>query len=368
MFPCDYSGSTASCILAFSSGSDHARPWKVVNVHISGTSRGRSQVSFENAGSASQTADSSTQDSSHALISNVHEWLADNSRDPKTAVRYSLGSKTFSEKAEREYSTSQSEKMIHINDCIAEGHLARVSIHQRLALAILLAYAFMNLGGGPWWSYQSDQVNVWLMDVSGVENLSPEYVLQPFLQAELPSSSKSQRECNVILRMMNQKMPNLPMLGKLILELLLGRSVSLAAIEEDGLKALELQLPECDIAAEAIIPCLGLDKDGIFKSDIISNNESLRRLFLERVIYKLNYILFNGSRIELKSLLHESHGTILTAKGKRRRSSSIEEPWLLKKPRSSSRRRVLNPMLSVPNHNRLCLHDDGTEENVDQKK
>jgi hypothetical protein len=99
------------------------------------------------------------------------------------------------------------------------------SLKARLALALLLCYAFLDLGGGHWWHYRKGTVDVYLLWVDDDVELS---LLRPYFLTRVDEDEDFDenygRDC-IPGQERNFWMPTLPTLGKLILELLTGENI-----------------------------------------------------------------------------------------------------------------------------------------------
>lgn len=237
---------------------------------------------------------------------------------------------------------------------------------QRVALALLVAYAFLQLGNGPWFPYTTDSINIWFYQ----PNDSPPILLQPFLEVCLDTGddhTENKRGTHSMLRMINPNMQCLPVLGKFMLELISGSPVELSGIE-DFMVSYRHQNPErAPYVWGAIKSCFF---EPAFKGDVIHGNELLRTKFLEDIIYRLNKLL-----TQCKSTLEEEitkmplYPPIRSASSRKRRSSTTADPRLAKRsPLPSVERAKDQTTISADSRTRYCLHDDGSrrQHNTDQ--
>lgn len=232
---------------------------------------------------------------------------------------------------------------------------------QRVALALLVAYAFLQLGNSPWFPYTAESINIWFYQQDG----SAPILLQPFLEVCLDSSDNhtdNQRGTHSMLRMINPNMQCLPVLGKFMLELISGSSVELSGIEEFMVSYRHQNPERAPYVWGAIKSCFF---ESAFKGDIIHGNELLRTKFLEEIIYRLNKLL-----TQCKSTLEEEiakmplYPPIESVSSRKRRSSTTADPRLAKRsPLPSNDRADDQTRTPADSHTRYCLHDDGSRRN-----
>jgi hypothetical protein len=227
---------------------------------------------------------------------------------------------------------------------------------RRVALALILAYAFLQLGNSLWFPYDMDDINVWFYQAPGcAPNL-----LQPFLEVCLDTSDseiKGRSDNYALHRLINPNMRCLPALGRLMLELISGMTVELLRIDQ-FIVGYKRQFPErAPYVWGAIEPCIVA---GEFTSEIIHGNEALRMRFLEEVIYRLHVLLLRSkTSLEGEIAKARSHPIIRAAVKDQPLDSSVDI-GLNANPESSQP--VPHTSGSGSDHldSTCCLHDDGS--------
>lgn len=185
--------------------------------------------------------------------------------------------------------------MVELAKLIAADELRKqVPYQHRVSLALLIAYAFLELGDSPWLPYTTNHIHVWLPLAN---NSSPD-LLHPFLEVGLDSShnvvSKSEL---TFLGLMNREMPCLPLLGKLIFELVSGDPISSLLDKDKHFEEYDSEYPDrAPYLLPAVKACI---EDNTFKHEPICGNEELREAFEVKVIHKLQALL---EKCPLKSL------------------------------------------------------------------
>jgi hypothetical protein len=195
--------------------------------------------------------------------------------------------------------------MVALADLIAlDGTQAlheQASYTHRVSLALLIAYAFLELGDSPWLPYTTDHINIWLPYLAG----STPDLLQPYIEVGLDTTNQILDDSRYrLLRLVNPSMPCLPLLGKLIFELISGNSVR-------GIEDIEQLMPRYffhnpDRAVHvsgAVFSCIS-DLD--FRQGMIRDDERLRKAFIERVIDRLNALLKACPDKDLETVLRMS--------------------------------------------------------------
>lgn len=225
--------------------------------------------------------------------------------------------------------------------------ISKVKFQDRMALAITLSYAFLELGGSPWMPYEKYRLGIWL----SMQNEPTPHLSRPFLSASLyPLAEDIEDDGEAFLiSLANPEMPCLPALGKLILELIVGRAIPWKEVQKTMLEVEDLN-PERMVCLEAIRSCIGY-KDNTFKAGHIRGDERLRTEFLTRVVYKLNYVLTDGCKTSLEQLISQQN-TVRNARSAQR------------SPQRSPRAVQQVAGAVDPGH---CLHDHGAVEPVDQQ-
>lgn len=177
----------------------------------------------------------------------------------------------------------------------------QASYSHRVSLALLIAHAFLELGDSPWLPYTTDHINIWLPRLA---NSAPN-LLQPYIEIGLDTSNQildySQYS---LLRLVNPSMPCLPLLGKLIFELISGDAVEAIQDIEKRMMRYTFHFPDrASHVSGAVLSCI---KDLDFRQDMIRGNERLRMAFIERVIDRLNALLQVCPDKNLETILRKS--------------------------------------------------------------
>ena len=173
---------------------------------------------------------------------------------------------------------------------------------ERLILALILSYAYLHLGGGPWWPYDRLSNSVWFFNTAG--NSMPD-VRKPFIASSLQQRAEPPGDELWFLENYNNEMLSLPLFGKLLLELRAGRRLEWFELPKVMNKYRDKELGhEIVGAAQA---CLGR-KDDTFRS---SENESIRKTermrmeFVSKVVLKLQYVLAVGFHVKIDEIFRE---------------------------------------------------------------
>jgi hypothetical protein len=228
---------------------------------------------------------------------------------------------------------------------------------ERLSLALLISYAFMGLGNSPWFPYTTDCIKVWFWKTADDQPV----LLQPYIEVDLKVIEydvESQSDSLSLLRMINRKMPCLPLLGKLILEVVSGQSIGDLHNYEKVLARYKHQQPiEAPYVADAVNSCFF---DLEFTHNMIHGNEVLRTRFLEQVIGRLQSLLSKcKTSLEAEIDSARAHVEAQMSDRKRRRDSSVvdasaKRSHLTIRPRQDT-------AVQVDDHEPIhCCHDDGS--------
>ena len=113
--------------------------------------------------------------------------------------------------------------MISLRDWIMRGgssFLTNTNEIDRLALAILMAYAYLHLSGSVWWPDHKLEPDIWF---SGGPSPESRFLRQPFLTLDLPSQFAEGAVEDKVDALINGKRPSLPAFGKMLLEIWTGR-------------------------------------------------------------------------------------------------------------------------------------------------
>ncbi|KAK1056933.1 hypothetical protein LTR74_014531 [Friedmanniomyces endolithicus] len=218
-------------------------------------------------------------------------------------------------------------------------NIAALKTKERLLLALYLSYLFLHLSGGPWWPYHATSGVIWIW---ASNNSTRPLIFSPLLTASLHRQLLPVR-VPATVRSANPKMPSLPILGKTLLSIAMGREIKWTDLDT----AIEEYRSNDEAFAEellgAVESCLGTD-DLTFKTGgLLREDESMRLAFMQRVVKKLQYILSSyQASAETQKLTDD-----LLAIPKQARH---EKPG------------KRNPAAAKDNQ---CLHDDGAVETVE---
>lgn len=223
--------------------------------------------------------------------SNLHEEILSLSkRSIKTArLKFSSKTKAWTIAHEDDGSARQHNTVALAELIVMDGPQAlheRATYTHRVALALLIAYAFLELGDSPWLPYKTDHISIW---VPLLEESTPD-LLHPYIEVGLDNSNHVIDNSDYcLLRLVNLNTPCLPVLGKLIFEVISGRPVEKIQDVENHMMHYKSQYPErASHVAGAVNSCM---KDMLFKQGMISEDPALRKAFLECVIHRLHSLL-----------------------------------------------------------------------------
>jgi hypothetical protein len=367
--PCQKSDAGAYCMLRFATSLKKATPWSTVSLDVA-------------AGEAPKDCPG---DAKHAVSPPSTERFTASIGDDNTApvrlhdclVRWS-GQQTAA--AKLKFCLDSKECVLTAGDANSdtrytmvslESLLAQDSTHpikkwsfiERLTLALLVAYAFVQLGDtdGLWFPYSMDKINIWFYQAA---NDAP-ILLQPYIEVDLRAiddHSQIQSEELGVLRLINGAMPCLPMLGKLILELVDGTPIEKLGTIEKSMEDYRHQQPmAAPFVLGAVKVCMF---DQMLRQETIQDSEISRNHFLDQVIGRLNTLLSEcGSSMEAE--LKKAHGQIpkRAEQARKRRQSSTLETQTTKRPQLSMR--VVG---SKHDESAYCCHDDGSYHALDQSQ
>lgn len=361
--PCHNDDMTARCILRFTASHQKQLPWVTVHLEI---------------------ADRKTVRLKSGLL-DCAEVLAPETV-PALSLHDSLMQITKSCRANAVLNFSPNGNSWSIEPAVADSHqrytmvslaslTADSAIHplreepydRRVSVALIMAYAFLQLGNSPWFPYDMDDINVWFYQAQD----SAPVLLQPFLDVCLdarknPKSGLSHKYA--VYRLINPRMCCLPALGRLMLVLITGISIDLVQIEQ-FMVGYKKQYPErAPYVWAAIKPCI---TGGMFTStsETIHDNENLRTKFLQEVIHRL-HMLLSQSKSSLESEIAKlpSHSaTPLIVTQKQQLSASVST--VAAKEHSTFSPGPSSGHAIAPNHSHpiltYCLHDNGSRSSSD---
>lgn len=168
--------------------------------------------------------------------------------------------------------------------------LLNMSKKRRLSVALVLAYAYLHLGGGSWWPY-TKKPNLHSHDNVG-ENMPPSRLV-----LFTPNFSRQDEDVPHVLKAFNAEMPSLPAFGKLLLELFVGRSVNWDELNDRMENARDKSL--ATEMLQAVSTCLAIGADKTFKSGgTIRSDERLRAHFVNGVVIPIQYVLSKGYHLK----------------------------------------------------------------------
>lgn len=232
-------------------------------------------------------------------------------------------------------------------------NLLRMGGKTRMSLALVLAYAYLHLGGGSWWPYDRKPHLHSPRDVR--EDIPPSRLVY-FSPNFSPRNTKERSRENAggVLKSFNADMPSLPALGKLLLELFLGRSVSWDDMDREVERAEDEMLGTEML--QAVTACTAMGHDKTFKDGgTIRGVERLRQHFVKAVLLPIQYVLRVGYHIGPQDIFRAPA-----------RSGAIElseRPMKRLKPHSPLRMKGPESVQEG-----FCLHDGDGWEQTSQKR
>lgn len=154
-------------------------------------------------------------------------------------------------------------------------------------------------------------------------------------------------------------MPSLPVFGKLLLELVVGKEVRWEDVDAT-IKDYRHKMHAEEIL-NAVTTCIGCDGDDTFKSgDLIRDSERLRMEFVSRVVLKLQHVLAEGYKMTIEQVFGGNGGTGSVA------GHSNASPTT--RTNVSIAIDTLGIPFSSDNKNKWCLHDDYNTEILDDSE
>lgn len=154
-------------------------------------------------------------------------------------------------------------------------------------------------------------------------------------------------------------MPSLPVFGKLLLELVVGKEVRWEDVDAT-IKNYRHKMHAEEIL-NAVTTCIGCDGDDTFKSgDLIRDSERLRMEFVSRVVLKLQHVLAKGYKMTMEQVFG-GNGGIESEAG---RLNPFPATWAS----ASIATDTLGIPFSSDNKNKWCLHDDYSTEVLDDSE
>ena len=165
-----------------------------------------------------------------------------------------------------------------------KGH-RKVNGKERLVLALVLAYAYLHLSGGPWWPDETVDPDTWFRHDPTTGSVE---LWHPFVGIKIQSEQSSQSESSIPYRyeLLNSRRPNLPAFGKLLLEIWAGRPVAFDS-QMDRERAQCRSEMGGEIFLCAVDACLNRKGGPMKYGGPLSQNQPMREFFVDRVIKTL---------------------------------------------------------------------------------
>ncbi|KAK0290620.1 hypothetical protein LTR35_000051 [Friedmanniomyces endolithicus] len=228
-------------------------------------------------------------------------------------------------------------------------NIAALKTKERLLLALYLSYLFLHLSGGPWWPYHATSGVIWIW---ASNNSTRPLIFSPLLTASLHRQLLPAR-VPATVRSANPKMSSLPILGKMLLSIAMGREIDWTDLDT----AIEEYRSNDEAFAEellgAVESCLGTD-DLTFKTGgLLREDESMRLAFMQRVVKKLQYILSVGYNEDINRAIDQA-----SAETQKLTDDLLAIPMQARHEKPGKR----NPAAAK---DKQCLHDDGAVETVE---
>jgi hypothetical protein len=226
----------------------------------------------------------------------------------------------------------------------------RVSYSHRVSLALIIAYAFLELGNTPWLPYTTGHINIWLPHLAG----SAPDLLHPYIEVGLDQDSLGiDSALYNFAYMVNPNMPCLPLLGKLIFELISGDPIEILDVNMHVKRYCLLYPERAPHVSSAVLSCFH-----DFRTGKINEDEGLKTAFLNRVIQRLHNLLRfcperNLKKVFLNARPRTAPQSSPGANGKNSFHAGGQRDEFSSSP----------PQNPTSTH---CLHDDGSAGNYDE--
>lgn len=199
------------------------------------------------------------------------------------------------------------------NNCLVDCYnlpgpqrLFSMSAKHRMSVALVLAYAYLHLGGGSWWPYDKKPI-LHSPDIA-CEDMPPSRLIffsPNFSRQSNSQQSASEEELPHVLKMFNADMPSLPAFGKLLLELFVGQSITWEGLNRSLDRARDM--PLATEILEAVSTCLATGTDKTFKCGAtIRNDTNLRAHFVKCVVMPIQYVLRVGYHVKPQDIFKTS--------------------------------------------------------------
>lgn len=365
--PCQSNDLSTKCLLRFTTHQCRQLAWSTVSLDIAAD--GNLQRKLNNTEILTDGSVSGTSDIHNAAqeppLTCLHDELVKLSENHCENAKLHVFSDRRSWAVAPEPADShQNDSMVplaSLNTESATHPISETPYEQRVSLALLVAYAFLQLGHSPWFPYATDSINVWFRQADGQAPV----LLQPYFEVCLEAGNDElggQSSGSSMFRMINPNMQSLPMLGKLILELISGTSIELSGMEKFMVRYRQQYPERAPYLWRVVKSCF---YEPAFKGDVIHGNEILRTKFLEDIIYRLNKLLE-----QCKSTLEEEiakmplYPASRSVSSRKRRLSSGADTRLAKRSPTASFEHW-GRWNTTDSRRRYCLHDDGSRRNYD---
>lgn len=373
--PCQSDNKDAQFTLRFTSGSDNCTPWNTVSLRITGSQT--SQHGCDGSGVAISRAKAkmcvaALLDNSKVAespLQSLHDLLIAKSKQEHVQLQLVFCStdRTWTIESD-DTSGCPRVSMVSLTSLLEQEKphtIGKRPFKERLSLALLIAYAFLGLGNSPWFPYITDSIKVWFWKTADDQPI----LLQPYIEVDLKVTEhnvESQSEGLGLLRMVNRNMPCLPLLGKLILEVVSGQSIGDLHNYEKILAKYKHQQPiEAPYVADAVNSCFS---DREFTHNMIHGNESLRTRFLEQVVGRLQSLLSKcETSLEAEIDSARAHVEAQMSNRKRRRDSTVVDASA-KKSHLTMRPRQDTVDVDSDHEPTHCCHDDGSLQAYDRNQ
>jgi hypothetical protein len=371
--PCHNLDTSTNCLLRFTTSHEAQVPWSTVflditnNCTVQRTTDALSQSHSVGCLGLDVQSSSDLADGGSSPLRCLHDRLVRISKDDSTSATLKFCSQDKSWTVTPDLTDdSRPYSMVSLTSLMADDAthpLREEPYHRRVSLALIVTYAFLQLGNSPWFPCTLNDINIRFHKEDGAAPI----LLQPFLEIGLAIGDdlvEGQNKNHTILRMINPDMPCLPVLGKLILELISGCGVELDSVEK-FMMDYRHQYPErAPYVWGAVRPCFF---DNTFKAESMHNNELLRVKFLEEVVYRLHKLLSQCKKSLEGEISQMTPAPALNSKKRQRRSSA--NPRMAKRPSLSPSGPMVGTTTATSDLGLVsCLHDDGSQHPFDQEQ
>jgi hypothetical protein len=350
--PCQNGNKDAQFTLRFTSNRNNCTPWNTVSLKI--TSSQTCQNGLNDSGQAINVTESPLQ--------SLHDLLISKSKQNHVQFHLSFCSNDGTWTIQSDNTSGCPRvSMVSLTNLLeqeAPHTISKRPFKERLSLALLIAYAFLELGNSPWFPYITDCIKVWFWKTADDQPV----LLQPYIEVDLQVTEhdvESQSDYLSLLRMVNREMPCLPLLGKLILEVVSGQPIGDLHKYEKFLANYKHQQPiEAPYIADAVNSCFS---DREFTHNMIHGNEVLRTRFIEKVVGRLQSLLSQcGTCLEAEIDSARAHVEAQMSNRKRRRDSTVVDESVKRSHLAKHLRQDTTDAEDNHHEPTHCCHDDGS--------